>query len=160
MSNQLAVRVDPTLLARLDTGPEGPRIRAEATREVLSTYFRQVDASGLEGERLVTATERYVELLSRERRSLRALLTPGECGLILAALNGSVFADVAMVRHLPSEIEDALGEGLEEQWGVEGPALVDKLMRVPYPALCALVDACERWWRKSGDKTPADLLEG
>jgi hypothetical protein len=105
---------------------------------------------------------RYFWLLDQARRRLAAELSDGEIGLILDALNGTMFAEPFSIQIVPVEIEDALPDGLAEKWEVDGPALVKKLEAMDYWHLVALVDAVERWWNRvaAGEQpAPAEALK-
>lgn len=81
------------------------------------------------------------------RRALRRVdLSVDEACLITDALNSSLMtADTAHL--LWASIEDAMKyEGLQEKWGVDGKALVEKLRSLNEIQSMAIIDAVERFW--------------
>lgn len=95
--------------------------------------------------------ERYYESLKYERQMLRDKLSTAEVSLILDTLNGLLMSDPFTIRLLWANVHDAIGmDSLDKKWEVDGPALVRKLKGLDYISLCALTDACERWWNRVG----------
>jgi hypothetical protein len=96
-------------------------------------------------------------LYTMYRRAIREVpLTLAEARLIVDALNGSLF-DANTAPMLWASIEDAIKlDGLAEKWGVDGPALVEKLRGLSAFHCMALVDAAERFWSMSADGRDLD----
>lgn len=117
----------------------------------------RADRQGLYG--LVMRADRA---LSNARRTLRALLSPAEVALVADHANGTWYDETTLAL-LPHGVEDSIRhDGLAEKWGVDGPALVEKLAALDYGACWALVDVCQRYWSrvKSGEQAdPGALLE-
>ena len=100
---------------------------------------------------------RYYELMIRARTEANRLLSASEQALILDARRG-ILHDERFLTLLPHEVEDAVAlEGLDEKWGVDGEALVEKLKAMPPVALAAIVDASDWYW--SGGMRDEDLAE-
>ncbi len=88
--------------------------------------------------------DRYYEIVRRARINL----SPAEIDAIRDALNGWLAEPAATIAGGPAlEVEDALADGLAERHGIDGPALVDKLIKLTFAQEVALVDLIERWWR-------------
>lgn len=85
--------------------------------------------------------ERYYALLAR---SLPTFTEP-EASLLVDALNGLIL-EPHSGHLLWANIDDALRDGLAEKWGVDGPALVERLRKLPPFAQFAVWEAAERWW--------------
>lgn len=100
------------------------------------------------GEARSTVITRDLErLYTLYRRALRRVdLSLDEACLITDALNGSLMtADTAYL--LWASVEDAMKyEGLQEKWGVDGKALVEKLLSLNEIQSMAIIDAVERFW--------------
>ena len=87
--------------------------------------------------------ERYAELAQRAMPDL----TEAEWNLCRDALNGWFIDTAESIKFVPWEVADGIKlNGLDEKWKVDGPALVAKLEAMDFSALCALLDAVERWW--------------
>jgi hypothetical protein len=100
---------------------------------------------------IARALERYLEMLSRERVALRALLSDAELSLVLDAMNGIYMLDQHSPAWIGYEVADAIKlNQADKKWGVDGPALNSKLAGLSYPASCALADVAERFWRRVG----------
>lgn len=95
-------------------------------------------------------------LYSLYRRAIGSLdFTVQEASLILDVLNGSLF-DVATAPMLWAAVEDGIRmDGLDAKWGIDGPALVEKLKGLTDTQAMAIVDAGERFWY--GDQKYQDL---
>lgn len=90
--------------------------------------------------------QRYYSLLALALAQVS--LSEGEAGLIIDALNGT-WIDPTTAQLLPHEVEDALGDGLAEKWGVDGQSLVERLRRMSLTQRLAICDAAERYWADS-----------
>jgi hypothetical protein len=97
---------------------------------------------------IAKSLNRYFYALDSARRALRSRLSEGEQGLILDALNGTLFSEPFSVGIIEHEIADALADGYAVKWSVDGPALVVKLKALSYCEKLAIVDAAERWWNR------------
>lgn len=85
--------------------------------------------------------ERYYELLRRELRTVS--LSREEVMLLLDVSNGTLWQPFS-IPLLWAEVEDSLEDGLAEKWGVDGPALVERLKAFTPGQAFAVVDALER----------------
>lgn len=108
--------------------------------------LKQVEERGEARSTIITRD--LDRLYTLYRRALkRTGLTIDEACLITDALNGSLMtADTAHL--LWASIEDAIKyEGLQEKWGVDGKALVEKLRcSLNEIQTMAVIDAAERFW--------------
>jgi len=107
---------------------------------------------GEEGAHLAAreALLRYHQVLADELA--RVDLSEAEWNLLRDALNGT-WIDETSYRHLWMEIADAIRlDRLDEKWGVDGPALVEKLRGLCPGACMAVAHAVERWWRGVRDR--------
>lgn len=106
--------------------------------------------------------ERHFSLLARARPSLREALTPDEISLIADAGNGVLY-EAWSIPHLSAGVADSIAlDGLDAKWGVDGPALVEKLRRLDAAQTFALADAVERYWKAVGrgeEMRSEDLLK-
>ena len=84
------------------------------------------------------------------RRAIREVpLSEKEACLIVDTLNG-VILDAGTAQYLWAEVEDSVKlNNLAEKWGVDGPALVEKLRDLNALQAMALVDGAERFWQMS-----------
>lgn len=83
--------------------------------------------------------ERSAYLLESDGRRIKAKFTEAERSCVASVLVGT-YVDPVSIRHLDHEVEDALIDGVAEQWDVDGPALVEKLRALSYGEAWALVD--------------------
>lgn len=121
---KLSITVSPAVLAEIERREEG---------NVSAVFNRSL--------------ERYFALLSRSLARWREQLSDDECALIIDATNGTMFADTFSLGYLAAEVADAISmDGLADKWGVDGPALVEKLGASGIMGQTALIDASERWW--------------
>jgi len=89
------------------------------------------------------------------RRSLPRL-TVGEWCLLWDALNGVWLREPASmaINSVKLEIADHITlNGADITWDVDKGALLDKLDALPFAGLLAIVDAVERFWATSSDRT-------
>lgn len=93
-------------------------------------------------------------------RALRRLdLTVEEACLIADALNGTIH-DSRTALMFSFGVEDAIDlDGLDEKWGVDGKALMDKLSTLDEIGCMAVVDAAERYWHNEKYRK-MDVREG
>lgn len=68
-----------------------------------------------------------------------------EASLLLDALNGCI-SEPHSVQLLWANIADAVQEGYDKKWEVDGPALVERLRKLSYAECMAVTDAVERFW--------------
>ena len=88
--------------------------------------------------------ERYYTVLDRALRTVS--LTENEALLIVDVLNGSIL-DTLSVRMLWAGVEDAINlDKVDEKWGINGAALVEKLRSLGEIQCLAVVAAAERFW--------------
>lgn len=90
--------------------------------------------------------DRYYQLLALALASVD--LTPGEAGLIVDALNGSLM-DVSNVQLLAYAITDSYEDGLPAKWEVDAAALSAKLRGWTLLQRMAVGDAVERFWSQA-----------
>lgn len=120
--------------------------------------LEQVEARAEERERSTIISRdlgRYYDSLRDARAHLCAKLSEPEISLILDACNG-LFWDETSTRLIWAEVEDACRlNKLNEKWECDGAALVTKLRELTHIEMCALADACQRWWRRisAGEQT-------
>lgn len=88
--------------------------------------------------------ERYYEML---KRSLPTF-TLGEAVLLVDVMNGHIVMPYS-VSLLWAEVSDALPDGYAEKWGVDGPALVERLRKLTPFECMAVADAVERAWNSA-----------
>lgn len=95
--------------------------------------------------------DRYLEMV---RRSMPAL-SQNEWMLIFDSLNGVMLSDSAQsIAGLWGGIDDSIQlDGLDKKWDVDGPALVERLRSLSYPAQVAIADTAERYWVKFRNRT-------
>lgn len=97
---------------------------------------------------------RYYDMLQRSLPTF----SEGEASLIVDVFNGSIIQSYS-ASHLWLEISQALAEGYAEKWGVDGPALVEKLRRMtPFECL-AVEDATELYWNVVFDNKTISIKE-
>ncbi len=87
--------------------------------------------------------ERYYTILRHELRA--ADLTKGEAAALCDVLV-STWMDAHTARLLDMEVEDALADGLDDKWGIDGLQLARRLAAMPWSRRMAIADAVERWW--------------
>jgi hypothetical protein len=104
--------------------------------------------------------ERYYGALRLELARLP--FSEQELLLLLDAVNG--WASPAepveiIVQGLRWQVQDAIEqEGLDQKWGVNGAALVERLRQLTPTQTLALVDALERVWLRADDGDLVDAL--
>lgn len=105
------------------------------------------------GETARRDLERYYTVL--ERTLAGVALDERAWNLLRDALNGT-WADSWWAAHeLAAEVEDALGSGLGEKWGLSGPeqgALLAQIRGLSPAAVWAVIDAVERWWARQDER--------
>lgn len=117
--------------------------------QVAARQARPEDEQSTDRSSVITKSlDRYFYALDSARRVLRQRLSEGEQGLILDALNGTLFSEPFSVGIVEHEVADAIADGYAEKWQVDGPALVEKLTALSYCEKLAIVDAAERWWNR------------
>lgn len=111
-------------------------------------------------ERLSQDLTRYWDLLGAGLAQARKKLTKPEASLILDVQNGTyvddgpAFARWVIGDSLAFQISDAISlDGLDQKWGVDGPALLEKVRGLGHAETLALLDWAARYW---GDEK-ADL---
>jgi hypothetical protein len=101
--------------------------------------------------------ERYYALLAQSLR--RIALSQDEASLIAVACNGVLWTPQT-VDLIWAEVDEAIrADRLDQQWGVDGPALVDLLRALGPAERLALVDAVEHLWTLVGQGDPRPLPE-
>jgi hypothetical protein len=87
--------------------------------------------------------ERYYTILRDELRA--ADPTKGEAAALCDVL-ASTWMDAHTAQCLDMEVEDALADGLDEKWGIDGLQLARRIAAMPWSRQMAIADAVERWW--------------
>ncbi len=102
--------------------------------------------------------ERYYATLKASLLDVE--LSEQEACLIVDACNG-LLVEPHTVGLLWAQIDDAIRlDGLDRKWGVDGPALVEKIRRWTYAENLAVQDAAERAWNMvSAGTAPEDCGE-
>lgn len=101
-------------------------------------------------ERYYTVLERVLAGLGFEERAWN---------LLRDALNGTWADPWWTARELAAGIEDALGSGLGEKWGLsqrEQAVLLAQIRGLSPAEVWAVIDAVERWWARQGDGEEED----
>jgi hypothetical protein len=95
----------------------------------------------------VTVNQDLERLYDLYRRAIREVpLALDEARLIVDCCNGTIY-DARSAPMLWASIEDSCHlDGLDAKWGIDGPALVEKLKGLTQLQSLALVDAAERFW--------------
>ena len=89
--------------------------------------------------------QRYYHCIAETLKTIA--LTEAEASLVVDACNGILFEPWS-VSLLWATVDDAIRlEGLADKWGVDGPALVERLRGLSYCQTLAVVDAVERYWQ-------------
>lgn len=96
---------------------------------------------------------RYYQVLANSLPRLEE----GEAMWLVDVLNSTVL-DERTYRYLAHEIADSIQDGMEDKWGVNGHAFVDKLLSLSPGALMALVDAVERFWLRQEGRDAREVL--
>lgn len=113
-----------------------------AEQDVLAP--RMVGGEKRRGDRSATIQRiirRYAELIRRSRPDL----APEEWKLVFDAIEGVTFDPPSMISALPQRVDDAIrSEGLAEKWKVPGQVVVNRLRRLSFGQLVAIVDEAER----------------
>lgn len=113
-----------------------------------------------ESGRISRDLARYYEALREARARLRELLSEQEVGAILDNLNGVALLDEFSVRLIWANVDDGIRlAGLAKKWTVDGPALVAMLRGLSYLESCALADAADRWWTRTGNGEAPAIAE-
>jgi hypothetical protein len=108
---------------------------------------------------IVEMLDRYTYMLQRSLPALRETLSEKEISLIADSCNGTMF-QAWSVPLLYANIEDSISlDGLDEKWGVDGAALLDKIRALDLSTTFALVDAVERFWARVGNGEQVDLAD-
>lgn len=119
-----------------------------------------LDALAERGQRAPTINRDLTRLYFLYDRALRRLdLTVDEACLIVDAMNGTIHDERTSLM-FSFGVEDAIQlDGLDEKWGVDGKALMDKLSILDEIGCMAVVDAAERYWHNEKYRK-MDVREG
>lgn len=119
-----------------------------------------LDALAERGQRAPTINRDLTRLYFLYDRALRRLdLTVDEACLIVDAMNGTIHDERTSLM-FSFGVEDAIQlDGLDEKWGVDGNALMDKLSTLDEIGCMAVVDAAERYWHNEKYRK-MDVWEG
>src|SRR5262245_5444575 len=109
--------------------------------------------------------ERYYDSLRRARADLRdTILSKAEISAIVDNFKDESLLEMFSIRLIYGSLPDMIElNGIEQKWGIDGKALVDKLRKLSFIESCALVDAIERhWYRVAQGQKPkiSEALEG
>ena len=88
--------------------------------------------------------ERYYDMLPRSLPKF----SMGEAMLLADVLNGTIHMPYS-ASLLWAEVSDALQDGYDAKWGVDGSALVERLRKLTPFECMAIADAIERAWNDS-----------
>lgn len=144
---------------------KAPSVSAEINRCVVAYggFARAVGANPVHPDSedaVISALNRYGQCW---REAVPALAS-GEWMLICDALNSTwrsgAVAGTDIAHALPMEIRETAADGLGEKWGVDIPALSDRLAALPFAARAAIVEVVDRFWiaTAGGIQTHAELL--
>ena len=118
----------------------GIYLRAETEKEISARGENRSHVISRDLSRLYTLYNRAVREVP---------LTEKEACLIVDSLNGTVL-DANTAQSLWFSIEDSINlDGMAEKWGLDGPALVEKLKELNAFQAMAIADAAERFWEVS-----------
>ena len=121
---------------------------------------KEVDARvGEAGARSAVVARDLDRLYALYRRELASTpLSVEEACLLADVLNGTEMNQPLAVWSLWLEVSDGCTlDHLDEKWGVDGPAFVERLKAMSGGQLLALVDAAERFW--AGPYSKGDVRE-
>lgn len=132
-----------------ETEPQGSRVPRGTTAQV---NFRAGELQDdLEartrptGGGLAVTAKRDLERYYYMLRAQTPTLTRAEWCLTIDALNGTLMEPHTM-KYVWADVEDAIGDGYANKWGVDGVKLVAFLRALtPFQQL-AVVDVAERFW--------------
>ena len=95
--------------------------------------------------------QRYFDIVSAQRNTLRRTFDQNELSALLDANNGVLQEPIGLaVSALPIGVADAVElDGLADKWNIDGPALVAKLTALPEFQRLALIDWIERTWNQN-----------
>lgn len=128
-----------------------PKTSVTLDPRILEEIDRRVEHAG-EGSRSAVISrhlERYFSLLARARRELRQMLSDAEAMLICDVLNGVAFFDTFGIYLVEHEVADGIAlDRLDQKWGIDGPALVEKMRNMGDAQEVALVDSVTLWWNR------------
>lgn len=125
--------------------------------EKLSIYAGEPMARVLVGHdenrsgRINTVCDRYLSIVAEHGPTLRLAEWCAACD----ALNGAWMSDEASIRFMWAEIADC--EGLGDKWGIDQPALTERIRELPLAAKVAMMEVVERFWGRT-DLSTADAL--
>jgi len=88
-------------------------------------------------------------------------LSPAELSLVAEALGGTIFDDELLVRALDADVEDAIRlDHLDEKWGVDREAIIDKLEALsPLARIKLLLLVAAFWSNPERREVPRSLRE-
>lgn len=104
--------------------------------------------------RISQIADRYGEIM---RRADLPALSGAEMAAIRDACNGTLHEPASLI---PGALAQGVGylaasEGLAEKWGIDGEALVAKLVALTYPQEVRLIEDVERFWAEQTNARPA-----
>ena len=83
-----------------------------------------------------------------------------ELCLVFDALNGALLDDAKNARLFWASVEDAIKlEKLDIKWGVDGKALVEKLVKLTDLQKFAVIDLAERFWTLATNNPMLEIKE-
>lgn len=105
------------------------------------------DTGSLSGE-INKFVDRYAETV-RRHRGVEKQFSEAEMNALRDVANGWWAEPAATIDGgLALNLEDSIQDGIGEKWGIDAPALVDRLRALPYADQLALVAGIEAWWNK------------
>jgi len=144
---------------------KAPSVSAEINRCVVAygDFARAVGANPIHPDSegaVLSAISRY----SQCWREAVPALASGEWLLICDALNSTwrsgAIAGTDIAHVLPLEIAETAADGFGEKWGVDIPALADRIAAMRFCERAAIIEVVDRFWiaAAAGIKTHAELL--
>lgn len=112
---------------------------------VYERIYRELESRG--DNRSGTINRDLERLYTMYARAIKEVpLSLPEAQAIVDCCNGTIY-DARSAPLLWASIEDANNlDGLDDKWGIDGPALVEKLKGLSQLQALALIDAAERFW--------------
>lgn len=100
---------------------------------------------------------RHYQVLAAERALLN--LTENEALLLCDVLNGTIM-EPFIPGMLWVEVHDAIElDGADQNWGVNGAVLLEKLRNLSPGGVMTILDAVERWWAHAGSDARQKLRD-
>lgn len=106
------------------------------------------------GKSITNAVERYLALV----QAYRPAFTQEEWGVIFQA--GPAVRQASKPSILAAEVQDAVHEGLDQHWGIDGAELVRKLQALEPAPFWSVIEATEAFWTiaNATDAAPEQII--